>query len=102
MPSPTPPTQQTAYVVHPDGVGNAVPVNFVGVPTGQRAESMSSFSFSNKGTHYAAPTPESDQSMHWGRRIVGIILIVLGIPMLILPGPGIFAIGFGLFLLLKR
>lgn len=102
MSSPTIHTSQSACVTDSDGASNAVPVSFVGYAAGHQAGPTSSFSFVNKGIHYAAPAPEAKQSTPWVRRIIGVALVVLGIPLLILPGPGIFCIGFGLFLALKR
>lgn len=46
------------------------------------------------------PKPVSRFKLHLGRRIFGLFLVFIGLPMLLLPGPGLFCILLGLSLVL--
>ena len=70
-----------AYVIEADGTQRAIPVDFA--------------------SHTHTDKPKKPQ-LHLARRLSGIALIALGIPMLILPGPGIAAIAVGCALALKK
>ena len=74
MPPSTTAQPYEAYVIEADGTQRSIPINF--------ASNARSF------------TPEKPR-LHLARRACGIALITVGVPMLILPGPGIAAIVIG-------
>ena len=94
-----------AYVIEADGTRRSIPINFgqsvhQGFHPGAAAQS---------GNHPFAAFMHSDtthsQTQHktsLGTRILGAALVMIGVPMLILPGPGIASIVVGLALLLRR
>ncbi len=81
MPPSTTTQPYEAYVIEADGTQRAIPIDFA-----------------SSARQY---TPEKPQS-HLARRITGIGLMIIGIPMLILPGPGIAAIVIGATMALKK
>lgn len=50
--------------------------------------------FTNVGAETTAPR----RSLHLGRRILGLCIAAIGVPLLILPGPGLALIGLGLLM----
>ncbi|ACV23173.1 Uncharacterised protein [Slackia heliotrinireducens] len=73
-----------AYVINNDGTKTSAPMTFVERPNNP---------FGNGASAQAvAYTP----GLHLGRRILGLGLVAIGIPMLILPGPGLLAVTLGL------
>lgn len=92
-----------AYVIERDGSKTAVPIGFADEkPRARRAYSCSAAygSSSSARNAYAgsgtAAMPR--RGLHLGRRALGILFVLIGLPMLILPGPGLALVGLGLLM----
>lgn len=85
-----------AYVINDDGTKTAVPMTFADAAS--RASGTSSNPFFKNSDGSRAKGVFS--GLHLGRRVAGLALIAVGIPMLILPGPGLLCISVGAGMLL--
>ena len=81
-----------AYVIENDGSRTAIPIGFA-----DGKHSVPPHTYTRRVT---AGVPRSRFKLHLGRRIFGIILTLVGLPLLILPGPGLLLIAAGLSLVL--
>lgn len=99
-----------AYVIENDGTKTAVPAGFADekprarygtAPGGQRAYAYapSTTGRTRYGSFFAATEAAPQRKLHLGRRLLGVGVILIGLPMLILPGPGLALIGLGLLML---
>ena len=93
-----------AYVIEADGTRRSIPINF-----GQSAhQGFYPGSSAQSGTHpfatflHQSSNGQTQRKTGLGTRILGAALVMVGVPMLILPGPGIAAIIVGLALLFRR
>ena len=92
-----------AYVLERDGSKTAVPIGFADEkPRARRASSYSSpygSSSSARNAYAGSGTAAMPRrGLHLGRRALGILFVLIGLPMLILPGPGLALIGLGLLM----
>lgn len=105
------PTVCEAYVIESDGSKTAVPIGFADegfrarrtTPrSGARAYADFPFSagFASRGpvVNNAGAAAMPRRKLHLGRRIAGLAIAMIGVPLLILPGPGLALIGLGLMM----
>ena len=100
-----------AYIIEDDGTKTSIPIGFTdgkGSGPGNAHTSGPRVTFTSFGGNpYARPQqpdsmpnqgaiPKSRFKLHLGRRILGLFLVLIGLPMLILPGPGLLCILVGL------
>lgn len=85
-----------AYVIENDGSKTAIPIGFAD------GRSFTPPHVHTRTRHATGSAPRSRFKLHLGRRIFGIILTLIGLPMLILPGPGVLLILAGLSLVFSR
>ena len=94
-----------AYVNEADGTRRSIPINFGQSVHGQGFHPGFS---AQSGTHpfaafmHQSSDAQATRKTSLATRIFGAALVMVGIPMLILPGPGIASIVIGLALLLRR
>lgn len=98
-------TGYEAYVINPDGTTTETTVSYADAPSSS-ASAPRGFAVGTPfpgfayvraegagGTRqYAGPAPK----LHIGRRLAGLVIAAVGVPLLILPGPGLLLIGLGL------
>ena len=110
-----------AYIIEDDGTKTSVPIGFTGSQTagssnpyangprpagnpyaGQAGPRVvfTTFPQQPNGIPNQGQLPRGRFKLHLGRRILGLFLMLIGLPMLILPGPGLFCILVGLTFLL--
>ncbi|MDO5043341.1 MAG: hypothetical protein Q4D92_07510 [Slackia sp.] len=99
-----------AYVIEDDGTKTAVPAGFAdkkphaqysAAPGGKRA-----YAYAANAAGFAPQSPFSGatataaprRGLHLGRRALGVMLVLVGLPLLILPGPGLALVGLGLLM----
>ena len=99
-----------AYVIERDGSKTAVPIGFADEkPRGRRAnpsacpygaQTASGPGFAGRACYsngQAAAMPR--RGLQLGRRALGVLFVLIGLPMLILPGPGLALVGLGLLMI---
>ena len=94
-------TGYEAYVINPDGTTTETTVSYADAPSSS-ASAPRGFAVGTpfpgfayvraEGAVNAAPAPK----LHIGRRLAGLVIAAVGVPLLILPGPGLLLIGIGL------
>lgn len=106
----TSPTVSEAYVIESDGSKTAVPIGFADEKprTNRTAAYASPYGYAQTvgGQGFKAhpsyagvsATAAPRRGLHLGRRLLGAMLVLIGLPLLILPGPGIALIGLGLLM----
>lgn len=96
-----------AYVINEDGTQTAIPVGFAqgntaGYSTARRPGSCNrsggACAPQNPFTSVGPQTATPRKSLHLGRRLAGLGIAALGVPLLLLPGPGLALIGLGLLM----
>ena len=105
-----------AYVIENDGSKTAVPIGFADEkPRAKRAASPAGGAWQASTAHagrtrppfapfaggagpFAGATVAPRRKLHLGRRLAGVAIALVGVPLLILPGPGLALIGLGLLM----
>lgn len=100
-----------AYVINEDGTKTAVPMGFADKgPAGRNRNGQpfaARFGQAQGATGYTPQSPYTTvrpqtatprRSLHLGRRLAGLAIAAVGVPLLILPGPGLALIGLGLMM----
>lgn len=100
-----------AYVIEDDGTKTAVPVSFAdkkpSTPHGSTPNGRRTYAYAASAAGFAPQSPFSGtaataaprRGLHLGRRILGVALVLIGLPLLILPGPGLALVGLGLLMM---
>lgn len=104
-------TGYEAYVINPDGTTTETTVSYADAPSSS-ASAPRGFAVGTPfpgfayvrtegagGTRqYAGPAVNAAPApkLHIGRRLAGLVIAAVGVPLLILPGPGLLLIGIGL------
>ena len=86
-------TDTQAYVINPDGTRTAAQVTFADHGSTRFAQTPGyGYGYAQADGSAGAVQPR----LHLGRRVAGLAIAALGVPLLILPGPGLAMIGLGL------
>lgn len=98
-----------AYVIEDDGTKTAVPIGFADKNPRVRystvADGRPAYACASSAAGYAprnpfgpAPDAAPRRKLHLGRRLLGVGIALIGLPLLILPGHGLALIGLGLLM----
>lgn len=97
-----------AYVINEDGTQTAIPVGFANSTTngysaarqrGACSQSSGACAPQSPFTSVGVQTATLRRSLHLGRRLAGLGIAAVGVPLLLLPGPGLALIGLGLLMM---
>lgn len=88
-----------AYVIEDDGTKTAVPAGFADrMPRSRDARQTREAGAYDAHNPYATREARARRPLHLGRRMAGVAIALIGVPLLILPGPGLALVGLGLLM----